>query len=236
MWTPAASSPTWRIAPAITCFEGTRSTPQPGRSRPSPAHPSRQEKTSRPAWRWTPAGQFAYVTNQNGNNERKGETEQRFTGVHDRPSDGTLVPVPGSPFASGQVPTSVAVDPSGKFAYVANHESDNVSGYTINPTTGALTPISGSPFAAGSNPFSVAVARFKPSFRAVHHAVEIANAGSNTVSVIDPATNTVAATVNVGAIPVEVTVTPNGTTAYVHRRGHHRPSLLSILPPTARRQ
>jgi DNA-binding beta-propeller fold protein YncE len=37
-------------------------------------------------------------------------------------------------------PASVAVDPTGKFVYVANNLSSNVSGYTINPTTGALTP------------------------------------------------------------------------------------------------
>ena len=37
-------------------------------------------------------------------------------------------------------------------AYVANFNSNNVSGYAIDPTTGALTAISGSPFAAGSSP------------------------------------------------------------------------------------
>src|SRR5205085_1761719 len=42
-------------------------------------------------------------------------------------------------------------------AYVANVNSNNVSGYTINGMTGALTPISGSPFGAGIEPFSVAV-------------------------------------------------------------------------------
>jgi hypothetical protein len=41
---------------------------------------------------------------------------------------------------------SVAVDPSGKFAYAANMGTGTVSGYTIDPTTGALTAIAGSPF------------------------------------------------------------------------------------------
>jgi hypothetical protein len=52
----------------------------------------------------------------------------------------------------GTNPRSVAVDPAGKFVYVAN-EGGNVSGYTINPTTGALAAIPGSPFpsAGGSN-------------------------------------------------------------------------------------
>ena len=38
---------------------------------------------------------------------------------------------------------TVVVDPSGKFAYVANHASNDVSGYTIDPATGALTAIAG---------------------------------------------------------------------------------------------
>jgi DNA-binding beta-propeller fold protein YncE len=51
----------------------------------------------------------------------------------------------------------VTVHPSGKFAYVTNAGSNNISGYTINPSTGALTAIAGSPFAAGFSPISVAV-------------------------------------------------------------------------------
>jgi 6-phosphogluconolactonase len=49
----------------------------------------------------------------------------------------------------------VVVHPAGKFAYVANIGSANVSGYTINAATGVLTPISGSPFAARVGPRSV---------------------------------------------------------------------------------
>ena len=45
----------------------------------------------------------------------------------------------------------MAVDPTGKFAYVANFDSNNVSAYSIG-ANGALTPVPGSPFAAGSDP------------------------------------------------------------------------------------
>ena len=64
--------------------------------------------------------------------------------------------------ATGGVgPQSVAVDPTGKFAYVANEGCltslpGNVSMYTINPTTGALTSI-GSPVATDFGADSVAV-------------------------------------------------------------------------------
>jgi Lactonase, 7-bladed beta-propeller len=51
----------------------------------------------------------------------------------------------------------MAIDPSGKFAYVANQVSNNVSAYMIDASSGALTPIAGSPFAAGQSPISIAV-------------------------------------------------------------------------------
>jgi 6-phosphogluconolactonase len=65
--------------------------------------------------------------------------------------------VAGSPFATGKDPLSVTVDPSGKFAYIANSGDNNVSAYTINATTGALTAVTDSPFEAGTGPRSVTV-------------------------------------------------------------------------------
>ena len=76
-------------------------------------------------------------------------------------SNGALTPVPGSPFAAGSGPVSVAVDPTGKFAYVANVDGSNVSAYSIG-ANGALTPVPGSPFAARVNPISVATTRLMP--------------------------------------------------------------------------
>ncbi|MFZ0710172.1 MAG: beta-propeller fold lactonase family protein, partial [Terrimicrobiaceae bacterium] len=74
--------------------------------------------------------QFVYVANGGGSNDvsayRLGE-------------DGALTPVPGSPFPAGNLPASVAVDPTGKFAYVVNEGGNNVSAYRIGKN-GALTP------------------------------------------------------------------------------------------------
>jgi hypothetical protein len=59
----------------------------------------------------------------------------------------------------------VAVDPTGKFAYVANADagilSSNVSAYSIG-ANGALKAVPGSPFAAGITPTSVAITPFVP--------------------------------------------------------------------------
>jgi len=74
------------------------------------------------------------------------------------------------------------VDPTGKFAYVANNGSNNVSAYTIDPTTGALTAITGSPFSAGSLPQAVAV---DPTGKFAY----VANRGGNVSAyTIDPST------------------------------------------------
>jgi 6-phosphogluconolactonase len=43
--------------------------------------------------------------------------------------------------ASELFPTSIAITPSGKFAYVTNQNSHNVSIYSIDSATGALTLI-----------------------------------------------------------------------------------------------
>jgi 6-phosphogluconolactonase len=167
-----------------------------------------------------PSGKFAYVANTG------------ITGIHPtgsvsgysiNPATGALTPIAGSPFAAGDSPYSVAVDSSGKFAYVVNTDGSNVSGYTINPVTGALTPIAGSPFLTGAAPVSVAITRAKPIVRAVY----VTNEGSKSVSVINPTTNTVVATVTVGPIPVDAVVTPNGASAYITDAGANTVSVIN---------
>ena len=75
---------------------------------------------------------------------------------------GALSPVSGSPFSTGSAPIAVVVDPSGKFAYVANNNSNSVSAYSINSATGALSPIGGSAFTTGHIPLGVTIAGKSP--------------------------------------------------------------------------
>jgi DNA-binding beta-propeller fold protein YncE len=58
---------------------------------------------------------------------------------------------------TGNHPNSVCLDPSGKFAYTANDQANDVSAFNVDSATGSLTPVPGSPFAAGSTPFAVTV-------------------------------------------------------------------------------
>jgi DNA-binding beta-propeller fold protein YncE len=81
--------------------------------------------------------QFVYVANANSS---PGSVSAYSIGAN----GALMLNVPGSPFAAGNTPLSVAVDPTGKFAYVANTggnvSSGDVSAYSIG-ADGALTPI-----------------------------------------------------------------------------------------------
>ena len=89
-------------------------------------------------------GQFAYVVNRVSNN---------ITEFKINESTGMLTG--NGSIRTGNLPTSIAVDPNGKFAYVTNSGDNNVSAYRI-AANGTLTQI-GSPIASQPFPFSVAV-------------------------------------------------------------------------------
>jgi 6-phosphogluconolactonase len=105
-----------------------------------------------------PSGTFLYVANGNAFGTPGGNTVSGF--VIDAATGG-LTPVAGSPFATATLSTALAVDPSGKFVYVANGDppANNISAFAIDQSTGSLTQVPGSPFAAGANPQSITVSR-----------------------------------------------------------------------------
>src|SRR5216684_4463330 len=101
-----------------------------------------------------PSGRFAYVASAD-NDFGFSSLVSMFT---INATTGVLTSI--GAIDAGITPASVAVDPSGRFAYAASNalsdgEIGNVFMYIINTTTGALTSIG--TIAAGSNPLSVAV-------------------------------------------------------------------------------
>jgi 6-phosphogluconolactonase (cycloisomerase 2 family) len=73
------------------------------------------------------------------------------------PITGALTLMNSGP-AAQQGNFTIAIDPRGKFLYVANADpSNSISALSIDPCTFALTPIPGSPFASVLNVFSVQV-------------------------------------------------------------------------------
>jgi len=73
-------------------------------------------------------------------------------------ADFSLHPITGSPFATnGNNPGPLAADAYGKFLYVVNTGSGNISSYKISPTTGALSIFLGAPVVAGQGANSIAI-------------------------------------------------------------------------------
>jgi 6-phosphogluconolactonase len=166
-----------------------------------------------------PSGKFLYVANVN---MALGSTISAFT---INPGTGLLTAVAGSPFATGSNPLSLAIDPSGRFLYVAtygplNYGSGGVSAYAIDATSGALTPITpffrlSSLFSAGTGTNSVIV---DPSGKYVY----VANELSNDISMftIDAGSGALTAMTGspfptTGTGPHSIAVDPSGKFAYV---------------------
>ncbi len=149
-----------------------------------------------------PLGRFAYVVSDNAPNHSTNTVAAYALNA----STGALSEVAGSPFTARTFPQAVTVDPSGKFAYVANRLSANVSAYTINADTGVLSDVAGSPFAAGTFPESV---RVDPSGKFAY----VANSGSGNVSAytIDASTGALSEVVGspfpAGSSPANLTIT-----------------------------
>jgi len=171
-----------------------------------------------------PTGKFAYVTNRGAPPAFNGSVSAYSIGAN-----GALTPVPGSPFAAGTEPNSVAVDSTAKFAYVANTLSNNVSAYSIG-ANGALTPLTslGSPFAAGTLPVSVAV---DPTAKFAY----VANVGDSNVSAYSIGANgaltpltSLGSPFAAGTEPASVAVNPTGKFAYVANTGFPIPPNASV--------
>ncbi len=145
-------------------------------------------------------------------------------------STGTLTAMTIPTVAAGTAPYSVAVDPLGKYAYVANSGSGNniytISQYTIG-SNGALTAMSPATIAAGTAPYSVTVDRSG-------QYVYVANSGSNNVSQYTIGLGSGAllpmspATVAAGTNPYSVTVDPSGKYVYVANEGSSNISQYTI--------
>jgi YVTN family beta-propeller protein len=133
--------------------------------------------------------------------------------------------------AAGAGPDSVAVDPSGKFAYVTNFNSRDVSMYTINATTGALASIG--TIATEPGPVSLAV---DPTgeFAYVANWTGYQAVGSVSMYTINSTTGalTPIGTIPAGTSPLSVVVDPSGRFAYVANSDSNDVSMYTINATT----
>ena len=181
-----------------------------------------------------PSGKFAYVASSGDVWDIDFGSVLTYT---INPTTGALTSTAGGISGTGINGTpeffnSVALDPSGKFAYAADGGafppgsaggSSSVSMYTINGTTGALTSMG--MIAAGTGPDSVAV---DPAGKFAY----VTNSNSNDVSMytIDATTGALISTGSIArADPVSVAVDPTGKFAYVaNLTGHDTDGSVSM--------
>lgn len=70
-----------------------------------------------------------------------------LSGFNKASQTGALTLVPGSPFNDRQEGGLIAIDGQGKFLFVLNPNSDDISMFQIDQASGALSEVPGSPFA-----------------------------------------------------------------------------------------
>jgi 6-phosphogluconolactonase len=147
---------------------------------------------------------FVYVANRGSNNVSAYTVDA---------GNGTLAPIVGSPFAAGNLPVALAVDPTGTYAYVVNQTDATISAFTIDRTSGALKAVGGSPFPTGPAPSSVAI---DPSSSFVY--VTNGDAGSVSAYSINAGgalTAVFGSPFATGPTPSSVTVDPSGYYVFV---------------------
>lgn len=106
---------------------------------------------------------------------------------------GALTPLSAGPAATEAFPRAIAIDPAGKFLYVAISDpgtdtSTTVDGFLIDPSTGALTKMPTSPFQVATTPDSIAI---DPSGRFLY--VSCSNSNVIGAFTIDPDAGTLSA-------------------------------------------
>jgi 6-phosphogluconolactonase (cycloisomerase 2 family) len=165
-----------------------------------------------------PTGKFAYVANSSNSSPGEGNSISMFlvdTNTGALTSIGTI--------AAGSNPTSIGIDPLGKFAYVTNSDSSNVSMFMIDATSGTLKSIG--LVTAGIAPVAVAV---DPRDKFAY----VANSQSNDVCgyTIDPTSGALVliGTVAAGTTPSSIAIHPSGKFAYVTNSGSNDISIYSI--------
>jgi 6-phosphogluconolactonase len=153
---------------------------------------------------------FAYVAN---NYFTPGSVSQFSISA----TTGALTALATPTVAAGMKPFSVAVDATGKYAYVVNFgdavaANSTVSQYSIDAATGALAPMTPAAVVTGLNPLSITVA---PNGKSAYVVLSGGNVAQFAIGATGGLTPLTPATLATGATPSNVTIDPTGKFAYV---------------------
>ena len=155
-----------------------------------------------------PSGRFAFVSTF-----LDGQGAGGVTAYAVNAQSGLLTPV-GDAVPAGVSPGSLAIAPSGQFAYVVDTLIDGVWTFSIDAATGALTNLNPSePVPAGAFPDAIAIDR-------TGRFAYVVNSGSNTISMfaVNAFTGSLTpagAAVDTGLRPTSIAIDPTGRFAYV---------------------
>jgi len=130
-------------------------------------------------------------------------------------ADGSLTSMATSTVFGGQFDDSITIDPSGKWAYVANGDNNTVRQYMIDQITGELSPMATPSVATGRNAYDIAIV----SISSVEYAY-VANYDDGTISqykidsISGMLTSMGTATASPGGNTLSIAVDPLGRFAY----------------------
>jgi YVTN family beta-propeller protein len=178
-----------------------------------------------------PSGRFLYVANW-GSGDTVGSVSSftidpsgflRFTGAADAPCEPP--PIPGS-----CAPWGIAVDPSGKFVYVANEGGPaptSTSIYTLDPTNGTLAFVA---LTFGSGRVTSITVHPSGKFAYITNVDNGFPGESNSVSMysIQNEGLVLLGTVTAGSLPGSIAIHPSGKFAYVTNKGSNDVSMFTI--------
>ncbi|HEX4002384.1 MAG TPA: beta-propeller fold lactonase family protein [Candidatus Acidoferrales bacterium] len=169
-----------------------------------------------------PSGKFAYVANASPSAGSPGSVSMYSIDA----TTGALTSIgniAAGTIPAQSIPASIAMDPTGGFAYVANFGSNDISMYTVNTTTGILSSIGS--IATGTQPVSVAVdPTGKFAYAVNFDSNDVAMYTINATTGALTSTGTIAA----GTAPTAIAIHPSGKFAYVTDSGTNEVSIFSI--------
>lgn len=147
-------------------------------------------------------------------------------------SVGYLTALSTATIAAGTTPTGISIDPTGRFVYVTNQGSNNVSQYSVAQTTGLLTSI-GSAIASGTTPMfgacdPLGLYYYCPNSGTNTVSQYTINQSTGALSAMSPATVTSGSPGN----PNCVTIDPSGRYLYSMNSTDNNLSQFTITPGT----
>jgi len=139
-------------------------------------------------------------------------TSNQIAGFRLDEGSGKLNAMTGSPYTTGPSPAAIAVDPTGKFAYVANAAESTIARYNV-ASSGALSEVTPRS-TTGTTPVALAM---DPAGKFLY----VSNVGARTIGIfaIDASSGTLTETAGSGVFTgsgaVEMKISPSGKFLYV---------------------